>query len=603
MKDETYVNETILAQPATSRHLSARISRLVTRYWAEGAIVAIALLLWAPRLSGPIDLRWDGGVYYILGTSLATGQGYRILSEPGSPEALQYPPLLPAVVALYQCALGSTDPAVVGHWLRISYAVLFLIYAFAALTLARRYLRPWLALAAAALCLLQIHTVFLSDLLFAELPFAVVSVAFVLVTVDGPLASRPWLREAASFALAAAGFLLRTIGVVLLAAWVLEALTRYRWRLAIARAALALMPIVLWQVRVERVRTGYEYTHPAYEYQRASYQYYNVSYVENVLLSDPFRPELGRLDVRAFSARLATNLPSLVAGIGEAVSTRVGYWYGFLRDAQHHLRGTAVIPRFVTFVPTFGFAALVLAGLIILVWRRVWLIVFIVLGSIGLVWITPWPAQFTRYLMPLSPFLTVCAVLPLSTIRASPGTRQRRWTIVFVQLVLIGAVVLAFAAETYALLNAFRKRHKEEAIVIPRSGGAEYHLFYHDGSYQAWEEAAAWIAAYAPADAVVTTTAPHFFYLRTGRRAVLPPMEPDPARARRLLEGVPVSYVIVDQLQFLDVSRRYALPAVKSDPVGWRLVHSTRLRHRPRWITPTDFVHGTQIYQRTNGKE
>src|SRR5260370_24535827 len=135
MKEETYVNETVLAQPATSRRSSARTSRLVTRYWADGVILAIALLLWAPRLSGPIDLRWDGSVYYILGTSLATGHGYRILSEPGSPEALQYPPLLPVVVALYQRALGTTDPTVVAQWLRISYAVLFLVYAFVALTL------------------------------------------------------------------------------------------------------------------------------------------------------------------------------------------------------------------------------------------------------------------------------------------------------------------------------------------------------------------------------------------------------------------------------------------------------------------------------------
>src|SRR5438309_9244814 len=101
----------------------------VTRWWGEFVVVAIALLLWVPRLSGPIDLRWDAGVYYVLGTSLASGHGYRILSEPGSPEALQYPPLLPALVALHQRALGSTDAAIIGPWLRLSNAALFLFYA------------------------------------------------------------------------------------------------------------------------------------------------------------------------------------------------------------------------------------------------------------------------------------------------------------------------------------------------------------------------------------------------------------------------------------------------------------------------------------------
>ena len=81
--------------------------------WRSIVLILLAIALWVPRLKGPIDLRWDAGVYYVLGTSLANGQGYRIISEPGSPEALQYPPLLPAVVALYQRALGSNDPAII----------------------------------------------------------------------------------------------------------------------------------------------------------------------------------------------------------------------------------------------------------------------------------------------------------------------------------------------------------------------------------------------------------------------------------------------------------------------------------------------------------
>ena len=57
----------------------------------------------------------------------------------------------------------------------------------------------------------------------------------------------------------------------------------------------------------------------------------------------------------------------------------------------------------------------------------------------------------------------------------------------------------------------------------------------------------AWIDAHAPPEAIVATTSPHLCYLLTGRHAVLPPMEIDPAHARRLLEAVPVSYVIVDE--------------------------------------------------------
>src|SRR5262245_12064474 len=108
-----------------SPSVSLRIRSTIKRYWHWAAAATLAILLWVPRLSGSTDQRCDAGVYYILGTPLITGHGYRLLNEPGCPEALQYPPLLPAIVALYERALGSTDPAVVGPWLRISYAAVF----------------------------------------------------------------------------------------------------------------------------------------------------------------------------------------------------------------------------------------------------------------------------------------------------------------------------------------------------------------------------------------------------------------------------------------------------------------------------------------------
>ncbi len=55
--------------------------------WILYAVLGILIvILWIPRLHGPIDMRWDGGVYYVLGTSLAEGKGYRLLNEPDHTE-------------------------------------------------------------------------------------------------------------------------------------------------------------------------------------------------------------------------------------------------------------------------------------------------------------------------------------------------------------------------------------------------------------------------------------------------------------------------------------------------------------------------------------
>src|SRR5437763_11813823 len=62
-------------------------------------ILLVFVAVWLPRLHGPINFCWDASTYYVLGTALAQGEGYRLLNEPGEIHAIQYPPLLPMVVA------------------------------------------------------------------------------------------------------------------------------------------------------------------------------------------------------------------------------------------------------------------------------------------------------------------------------------------------------------------------------------------------------------------------------------------------------------------------------------------------------------------------
>jgi hypothetical protein len=82
-------------------HGSARTAPEARGAWRRLELWHVLLVLlataahWLPRLSGPLDLRYDAGVYYILGTSLAHGDGYRLLNEPGEIQGIQYPPLLP----------------------------------------------------------------------------------------------------------------------------------------------------------------------------------------------------------------------------------------------------------------------------------------------------------------------------------------------------------------------------------------------------------------------------------------------------------------------------------------------------------------------------
>ena len=464
----------------------------------------------------------------------------------------------------------------IGPWLRLSYAALFLVYGIGVLILARKYLSPSFAFIATALCLLNIWTIFLSDLLLRIL-FALLSVTFACV------AGSRWKRgrEIICFLLALAGFFMRTAGMVLFLAWIADALGRKRWRLALLRLALALLPIAFWQGHVERVRRSDSYRHPAYEYQRAPYQNYNVTYSDNFRLVDPFSPERGAANKRALADRALTNLTLLPLHLGEAISIPRQFW----RPA-HLDRFTAVATRGFQMLAG-GLGLFVIAGVIWLLASRAWIIGSIIIASIALICMTPWPEEFNRYLTPVAPFLAIAAVVAMRRLCVflCDHTNPLIAEVAKVSLasVLIMTVLVQMGTATRFLRGSTSARSIAQADSL--SAGAH---FFHRQDWVDWENAATWIGEHAAGNDVVATTAPHQFYLHTGLKAVYPPFEPDSAKACRLIEGVPVKYVLVDDFAYRDFSRRYALPAVENNPARWRLVYA---------------VHRTKVYEHMTAEE
>ncbi len=398
------VNRT--AQSTRSSLLSGADAILLT------ILILLSIASWLPRLQGPLDFRYDAGVYYILGMALAEGQGYRLMNEPGSIEAIQYPPLLPLFAAAHRLLTGSADPAVVGQALRFSFAVLFIAYILAVYLLCRRFLSPGFAFLASLISLLHFHMTWLSDLFFAEMPFALASIVFFLVVREREERWRHW----ASGAVATIAYLLRSMGIALLAAWVSESLLRRRFREAALRALLIALPVLVWQGYVMRVKTGPEYARPAYPYQRADYQYYNVGYVENISYIDTFVPELGKLSPALLLERFATNLASMPASWGEAVSVRKK-WLMLGLDALNEYFSSLSVPYVLIDIALALLGGVVLAGVIILARGGQWLMPLYIAGSVALICLTPWPGQFERYLAPLTPLFAMALCLALAPIR------------------------------------------------------------------------------------------------------------------------------------------------------------------------------------------
>src|SRR4029079_19190910 len=113
------------------------------------------MLIWIPRLKGPLDLRSDAGAYYIIGTSLSEGKGYRLPNEPGNIQSTLHPPGLPILAALFQRALHTHDFILVGHALRLLYLILFITYSISIFLLLRIFLALPYASLGSLLCILH----------------------------------------------------------------------------------------------------------------------------------------------------------------------------------------------------------------------------------------------------------------------------------------------------------------------------------------------------------------------------------------------------------------------------------------------------------------
>jgi hypothetical protein len=527
----------------------------------SAGLVMVAVALWLPRLRGPLDLRYDAGVYYILGTSLAEGRGYRLLNEPGAIEAIQYPPLLPAVAAIHQRLLGTGDPVVVGQWLRLTAAVLFIGYAVAMFALARRFVPSRFAFLATLLALLNVQALFLSDYFSADLPYAAVSTFFFLA---------PPGLGAGLLALAAYG--LRTAGVALLAAWTAESLLRRRFRQAVVRGGTAMAMLGAWQVYVAHVKSDPAFAQPAYTYQRAEYQFYNVGYLENMSYVDPFRPELGRATARQLAARVWTNVRGMPLSLGEAATLHRGWLVGEVNRVRERFP-LAPIPDWAVSATLVFMSALVIGGFVLLALRGQWLVVLYVAGSVVLIAVTPWPGQFNRYLLPLAPFLAL-AFVSLPAAISDRAARSGGWGWRAASRAGIAVIAFVLVQQLYTVVKVFTKHH-EPAVMTDHTGRTHnYRLFFYDRTWRLHDDALDWLKVAGERPAVVATSTPHLAYIRTGLPAVMPPYEIDPAKAERLLEQVPVGYVVVDKLEFLDVGRRYAAPAVERARDRWPLIYA-----------------------------
>jgi hypothetical protein len=505
------------------------------------------LLCWIPNSSGPLDLRWDAGVYYTLGTSLAQGKGYRLLYEPGEIEALQYPPLLPLIIAAHSRILRTTEPVQVGASLRVTWLLLSMLLTFLIYRLAREFLSPFLACAVVLAWTLNVDRHFLAGLGFAELPFTTAATGFLYWSrQDKPMGQ----FLAGTSALAC--YLLRSIGITVLLIWIVDGFLRRRKRQALLRVGLSAVIVSGWMGWVLRVEHSGAYQHPTYAYQRAPYLFYNVSYTRNVAYRDPFHPELGQATAGDRIKQAASYVVRFPRAIGFAMFTQRGLWEGVFDIERLLWRGSLQIVAAAS-------GMLVAFGLVVL-WRRgEWHLPALVVLTLTAVAANPWPGQEWRYLNPLAPMFLIALFTTVTLIQMRlPSTR-----------VAVAGITVLLLCAVAALFVGVSKTMNQTVSSDFRGHRASWQTIYYDAGWRQLDYALSWLKTHGRTSDLVVSSMPAWVYLHTGNQSVMPPFEQDTELKRRLLAATGARFVIAETMQGASLTEEY-LSSVLVNP-EWRI--------------------------------
>lgn len=529
------------------------------------ALILLAVATWVPRFHGPLDLRWDGSVYYVLGTSLAKGLGYRLLNEPGQIEATQYPPLLPVLIALHEKILGSSNPFIVTAALKYVWIGLFAMLVVSTYLLVRRFAHWQWALFAGVSTALNFNLHLHFNQCSAELPYAAVTVFFLAIYCTRPSTRRETVMTLAG----AAAFFVRTMGVTLLASWVLDGLLRKQFGRAAIRLTVLTGCILLWQGYIRRVESSSAYRTPSYAYQRADYLFYNVSYARNGSYTDPYRPELGRASMLDLANRVIRTALASPRRIGETMTSYEVIWEGQNLTLSRHFRGARIrIAAISVYLVLLGGLALV--GLGLLLNRAEWMVPIYLGMTVLAVCASPWPLQHVRYLCPVIPVLLLGLVISLGAILR---TGKQNWYGRIPQIVVGGFVVVTILHQAVAYYQAHKYTFVRSFVRTPSGQQIVYRQLYYEPNLIAMDKGIAWLGEHVPKDSVVAGAMPQWIYLQTGLKAVVPPLETDPALASRYLDSVPVSYMMIEGRGFY--SSPYAERLVRTYRNNWQLVYSS----------------------------
>jgi hypothetical protein len=518
--------------PAEKQSSSAPASSVWTlfasqTFWLKLIIIGQMILL-SMQFSPDISTNGDDAVYYIIGKSMATGQGYHNIHIVNHPVMTQYPAVLPALLSITDFF---TD--------RLLYAKLIILCMGCLITLTAFYLfKRWTPNAALPLTLIIAVSSVLNQhavQILSETPYILLSLLALLLfekSVESP--AKKWLFWLTVF-VSILPMNCRSIGLSFSAAFMLATLLQKQYRYAAAHFVLLGTAAVLFKMATA----------------------WNNPYLVQLLQRNSYDPEQGLATMAEMVTRIVTNIVTYTTDILP---------HSILPSLTEAYAGPAKLIGSVLVV-------IMLIGFIrnLFLKSRIASLYALFYCGILSMWQAQWSSsRFLSGILPILFFLFIAGLTALQELLAKTegasfiAGLRKKFTAALAPVSVLGIIgvwvlVLISASDS----TAYQLRGNDPN----RQLTADWINFY---------SCADWIRQNTPQSAIVVSRKAELVYLRAKREGMLYPYSHDPEKVIEAIKTNHASYIIFDSFFWTGTTGRYLYPALLRHPEMYRIVYALR---------------------------
>ncbi len=469
-----------------------------------------------------IDLNGDNIQYYLLGKSLAQGDGYSDITNPQKPASNRFPPGYPLIISTTMKLISSdinTIKSVNGFFLLASVILLFFL-------LFLIFKNIHLSFALSVLVLFNSHILSSSFIMMSVIPFMFFSLGalYLLLLLDNRM---PFYRNWKFFLmvfLVAYSYHIRTAGLALVGGVALALLIQKQWKYLAGYLVSFTVLCIPWFIRGKLAGTGSA-----------------GGYMGLLILKNPYRRELGNMEITDWFARFIKNLERYIT---HEIPTGVLSFFR-VKYNDEILTTEWIVGLLIVSVIIFGLVKLKVSRTIIFSY---------LLGSFGILLLWPDVWFGVRFIIPIIPVLFVLFAYGIYCVINLILNKFNLKSTFVLQVIIPLAFLISIPL------------FKPQIDVLHQKTKGKF-----SPNFQSYFELAIWTKENLPDSTLISCRKPSLFYVYSSRfstgykRSIVK----EDVIEQFIRQGV--DYVVVDELGYSSTARNL-VPAMRAYPLKFKKV-------------------------------